>query len=75
MTMDSLNDQKWGEMRENLVLLLIIQKMFPPLQNKSRECSGRKGGGVGCTALISGSFEVLIGKQPQKAELISNLEL
>lgn len=32
------------------------------------------GGGEG-TALISGSFEVLIGKRPQKAELISNLEL
>lgn len=27
------------------------------------------------TALISGSFEVLIGEPPQKAELISNLEL
>lgn len=38
--------------------------------NKSREC-----GGLGGTALISGSFEVLIGEQPQKAELISNLEL
>lgn len=33
------------------------------------------GGGWGGTALISGSFEVLIGKRPQKAELISNLEL
>lgn len=29
----------------------------------------------GGTALVSGSFEVLIGEQPQKAELISNLEL
>ncbi len=47
----------------------VKQRMFPQ-PNNSGEC-----GGLGGTALISGSFEVLIGEQPQKAELISNLEL
>lgn len=51
------------------VFIPVIQRMFPQ-PNKSRECGGLEG-----TALISGSFEVLIGEQPQKAELISNLEL
>lgn len=51
------------------VFIPVIQRMFAQ-PNRSREC-----GGLGGTALISGSFEVLIGEQPQKAELISNLEL
>lgn len=58
-------EQAWGE-NVSMCVCVFLQQDISTAENVV--CWGG-------AALICASFEVLIGKQPQKAELISNLEL